>query len=114
MFFRFPFLGGCGVLCMHGISLLHKQDTLIIVLSDRVPLTRYHVKGKNHNYLDLQLYFAGIPVAFGGQSKHSIIGLQASNGLYKHYGRHHMLPCSVRMLASNSASQSSERTSHEV
>eukprot|EP00268_Persea_americana_P019818 TRINITY_DN2018_c0_g1_i2.p1 TRINITY_DN2018_c0_g1~~TRINITY_DN2018_c0_g1_i2.p1 ORF type:complete len:341 (+),score=67.85 TRINITY_DN2018_c0_g1_i2:168-1190(+) len=55
----------------------------------------------------------GIPVALGGQSKHYIIGLQTSNGLYKQYGRHYMLLCSVRTLASNSASQSSARTSHQ-
>ena len=60
------------------------------------------------------VFLAGIPVALGGQSKHYIIGLQTSNGLYKQYGRHYMLLCSVRTLASNSASQSSARTSHQV
>eukprot|EP00262_Sarcandra_glabra_P008453 TRINITY_DN21986_c0_g1_i1.p1 TRINITY_DN21986_c0_g1~~TRINITY_DN21986_c0_g1_i1.p1 ORF type:complete len:316 (+),score=54.36 TRINITY_DN21986_c0_g1_i1:240-1187(+) len=55
----------------------------------------------------------GIPVLFGGQSRQYAVGLLNSNKFTGHYGRHFMVPFSVRMLASNSASQSSGRTAHE-
>lgn len=55
----------------------------------------------------------GIPSVFGGPSNRYIVGFRINNQLDKDYGRHHVLPCFVRTLASNSASQASERAARE-
>ncbi|XP_058104364.1 probable mitochondrial import inner membrane translocase subunit TIM21 isoform X2 [Magnolia sinica] len=61
-----------------------------------------------HEYLGL-----GFPTLFRGQSREHIVSRQATNQFSKYYGKHHMLPCLVRAIASSSASQSSGKKGEE-
>ncbi|KAL5977109.1 mitochondrial import inner membrane translocase subunit tim21, partial [Asimina triloba] len=59
----------------------------------------------DHDWLSL-----GLRALFRGHSRRYLVSIEAAKQFGVYGGKHHMLPCSVRMLSSDSASQTTRKT----